>query len=785
MSTTLRATGLALLATSALGAQSSRDAWRLTGVQSGEYRAAIDSAIAHGGHRSARVDGVPPMPSGQNSLSLPVRPDQYRGKRVKMSAYLRTRDVTGPGAYLVLTIIGPSATAGSSDRTALKGTNDWQLVSVVADVPQTAVGLWLNATLNGHGSVWVDDVSLEVVGDAVAPVAPPAAASPASAAQASNMASFFAGLPTGPTSLDFESGTIMTAVARSPLEPGRAVTTRGLDNLVAFARVVGVVRHFHPTEAVRTTNWDDFLIRGVRAVEGAPDADSLARSMTALFSSVAPQVRIAAGAAKPLSAERPNFGDRLAVIYWNNTGLMLGAPNPSMPAIYSSTLIVAPTPDGHLPKGVPSPDSMWTATLPGGVSAVVPTAMWAMLPDDDSARRRLVAPLPAREPPSPNDRAVRIAGVIEAWNVFQHSYPYFDIVGGDWNAELPRAIKTAATDATPIEYLSTLRRLIAAARDGHGNVYPMSGMGRRQYLPVTLDWVENQLVVTQVGPGAPAEIQRGDVIESIDGVKALDALTKREEEISSATPQWRRYRAVNDVMLGDAGGIVNLRLASGRTVRLFYSSSTPITDAKPQKISEIQPGIYYVDIDRITDADFNEALPKLTQAKGVVFDLRGYPRQVNTPNILARLTNDTLRSAHFEVPTFLHPDRVGVTYRDGGWVLPPLQPRITGKIAFITGGGAISYAESTMGIVEQFKLGEIVGGTSAGTNGNVNPFTVMSTYSVAYTGMLVRKRDGSPHHGVGIKPTIPVPRTMRGVTEGRDEALDRAVIAVGGAAIVP
>jgi hypothetical protein len=44
-------------------------------------------------------------------------------------------------------------------------------------------------------------------------------------------------------------------------------------------------------------------------------------------------------------------------------------------------------------------------------------------------------------------------------------------------------------------------------------------------------------------------------------------------------------------------------------------------------------------------------------------------------------------------------------------------------------------------------LGDVVGEPSAGTNGNVNPFMLPGGYSVSWTGMLVRKRDGTPHHG--------------------------------------
>ncbi|HEX6812402.1 MAG TPA: S41 family peptidase [Planctomycetota bacterium] len=88
---------------------------------------------------------------------------------------------------------------------------------------------------------------------------------------------------------------------------------------------------------------------------------------------------------------------------------------------------------------------------------------------------------------------------------------------------------------------------------------------------------------------------------------------------------------------------------------------------------------------------------------------------------------------------------------------------------------SVSYAESVLGIIEAYKLGEIVGGTTAGTNGNVNPFDLPGGYSVSWTGMKVLKHDGSRHHGVGIAPTVPVAPTAAGIAAGRDEVLEKAV----------
>lgn len=55
-------------------------------------------------------------------------------------------------------------------------------------------------------------------------------------------------------------------------------------------------------------------------------------------------------------------------------------------------------------------------------------------------------------------------------------------------------------------------------------------------------------------------------------------------------------------------------------------------------------------------------------------------------------------------------DQQGVTFDDGRWEIEARSPRITAPVAFLTSGWAISYAETYMGIVERYRLAEIVGG---------------------------------------------------------------------------
>jgi C-terminal processing protease CtpA/Prc len=209
-----------------------------------------------------------------------------------------------------------------------------------------------------------------------------------------------------------------------------------------------------------------------------------------------------------------------------------------------------------------------------------------------------------------------------------------------------------------------------------------------------------------------------------------------------------------------------------RSVALDSAASS--NEPRPEKLAEIRPGVFYLDVNRITDDDVKAAMERLANAKGVVIDFRGYPSRLS-PILIAHLIDKPVTSAQWHIPQFTRPDRVGMTFDFSNWPVEPQAPRFQGKVAFLINGEAISYAETYMGIVEHYKLGALVGGPTAGTNGNVNPLTLPGGYRVAWTGMQVLKHDGSRHHGVGILPTVPVARTLAGVAAGRDEVLEKGI----------
>lgn len=662
----------------------------------------------------------------------------FRGKRVRFRAAVRTETQDPAGrAQLWMRVDRSGSQMGffdnMNDRPITSG--EWRYYEIVGDIDDDAVSVNIGMMLMGSGRAWLDDVSLTDLGKS------------------------------------------------APFEPARPVSQRGLENLKAFTRLLGYVRHFHPSDEAAAADWNLFAWEGVRAIEGASDAADLAQKLELLFRPIAPTLRVFPTAKRPAPRKElapPKNQTALKVLSYRHTGFGQKTDQPYSP--YQTERVSTDAPDGKAPLGFPDPRQPFSADLPGAVSILMPLALYA----DSSGTLPHRSPAPPN-PKSPsvrfsgNDRATRLAVVALSWNIFQHFYPYFDVVKADWQQELTRALDSAAHDPDEKAFLNTLRRMVAALHDGHGGVYRAAEASGAA--PVIFGWVENRLVITQVAPQGGGGLQPGDVVLKVDGKDAAEVLAEREALISGATQQWRRFRSVNELRRGAKDSELKLEVQSPagnpRLVVLKRDvESLTMRETRPPKVGEIKPGIFYLDLDRLKDEDVEAVLPKLEQARGIIFDLRGYPSV--SPMLISHLIDKPVESARWMVPIITAPDQKGkITYNERGrWTLQPIAPRLKAKMAFITDGRAISYAESYMGIIEAYKLAEIVGEPTAGTNGNVNPLKLPGYYTMAWTGMKVIKHDGSQHHGVGIQPTVPLSRTIRGVSEGRDEQLEKAIAVV-------
>ena len=103
-------------------------------------------------------------PGGMGTLARSTPARIYRGKRVRLSANLRTEKAGR--AQLWMRIDGPGGRVLAIDdmqSRPLRGTTRWRRYSIVLDVPREATDISLGFLLAGSGAVWANDFSLNPV----------------------------------------------------------------------------------------------------------------------------------------------------------------------------------------------------------------------------------------------------------------------------------------------------------------------------------------------------------------------------------------------------------------------------------------------------------------------------------------------------------------------------------------------------------------------------------------------------------------------------------------------
>src|SRR5579862_8511921 len=132
---------------------------------------------------------------------------------------------------------------------------------------------------------------------------------------------------------------LLFAFAPSSFAADRApqqVADRELDNLVAFTRLLGYVRYFHPSDESAGANWDVVAIEGMQAIEKAENARDLANKLQTFFKPLAPTVQVFASDQRSAEADKmtePKGATRLLV--WRH----FSVPMPRKPDTVSSVRI--------------------------------------------------------------------------------------------------------------------------------------------------------------------------------------------------------------------------------------------------------------------------------------------------------------------------------------------------------------------------------------------------------------------------------------------------------------
>ncbi|MEK5206933.1 MULTISPECIES: AraC family transcriptional regulator [unclassified Psychrobacillus] len=152
-----------------LNKQEQINGWNLSGSYTELYELTVDDKVFHTGTKSGLLFARGEANEQQfGTMMQGFQAENYKNKRIKMSCFLKTEQVTKCGAWLRIdNVSGDTLQFDNMDSRSIHGTTDWNHYSIVLDVPEESASIHFGVLLVGKGKVWADGFRFEEVNEKV------------------------------------------------------------------------------------------------------------------------------------------------------------------------------------------------------------------------------------------------------------------------------------------------------------------------------------------------------------------------------------------------------------------------------------------------------------------------------------------------------------------------------------------------------------------------------------------------------------------------------------------
>ena len=583
----------------------------------------------------------------------------------------------------------------------------------------------------------------------------------------------------------------------------KSLNARQIANFTAISNCYGYIRYFYPNTNLKKFDWVRFLMYAVNKVENIETDKELKVTLNELFLPLCPSIMFSDDTLKSIPKIKPPFyaikheGIGKYSDIFNEKGyspISLFTDKYDYDSLYcyriNDKLFVSfPIAVHNLPTKTKS-FNQFTKLVNKVDEAGINTLTFVFKRKKILTSKLLFHLFD-----------YRIADLIIRHNFIQHFYGYYneDNLANKWENQFRIFLNTAAQTDSPYRYYDNLCNYSAIVRDQHLVVWPTFNIGPwwlAMYLPmsypdISYDFVQDTCYIKKVGDKYKDKITEGDIIISVNNQLMKDLIQQKLQDNSHSTKEsglqqlastgkllaTKKYDSTTKskfLQTNNRDTIIKLTLIN-KSNQLYEVdlktnlSEIPIVNKSFYK--KLKDDLYYVNLcsDTCTYKNFEKHINTLQSAKGIIFDLRGYP-QNDVITILSHFIDEPIETGNLVTPIYCFPNHKNIDYKPvEKWSIEPanspnsknkskkyeyktpLSIRIDVPIVFLINAKSLSFGETIVDMIKYYKIGKLVGTPTAGCNGDITRIDIPNcnfylTYNKFYS------RDGSQHHCIGIQP---------------------------------
>jgi len=685
------------------------------------YKIIADSTVKYSGKYSMRIEPMPDEKDRQFGCGVFKIPAIFAGNRIELQGFIKLENVENGNAGLFMRIDGKAGLYQMDNmlNRNINGTKEWAKISLSLPLSKGDKNIFFGAILSGTGKLWVDDFKILVDGKEL------------SQTKEKVEIIYKAQLDTS-----FVNGSkiILENLSKSKTE-----------DLAVVGKIWGYLKYYHPAIATGDINWDFELFRIIPLILNTESKEERNKSLLRWINSLG---TVSENYSMDLDEDRIKL---LPDLEWIEDQHEFGSE------------IVKKL--NEIKRYKRSNKNYYVDFIEGVRNPI--------FENEESYLKQ-----------SNPDDGYALLSLFRYWNIIQYYFPYKNLIEEDWNKVLLDFIPEFINSKSTLDYQLTLLKLIVKIKDTHANIWGNDRFlfeYRGKYMvPCRISFIENKAVVTDAYSDIDSSIQLkvGDIIEKIDGEK-VEIIVKNKSPYYSASNYPRKLKNIGMDLLRSNNDVITLHInRSGKqfvevvnTSKLEAVYSKYQTEKYSWKIIDEQIGYLYPG--SLKKGEILEIGKHLNKYKGLVIDLRCYPSDFIVFSLSEYLMPAPIQFVKFSQTTnelpglflFSSPLAVGKNNPD----------YFKGKVVIIVNETTISQAEYTTMAFRTGPNAKVIGSTTAGADGNVSQFTLPGGISTMISGIGVYYPDGTETQGIGIVPDIEIKPTLKGIIDGKDELLEKAI----------
>jgi len=722
--------------------------WQLWGYPS-SYKMQVDSVVKYTGKYALRVE--PKEDSRALRLGCPVRsiPAIYTGDSITVKAVMRTEGVDQPiGLMLRIDDDWEVMEFDNMTEKGITGSEKWEEYSVTLPLPEKAKTIYFGAMLFGKGKLWVDNFQLLIDNKDIA------------YAKLKPEKIYLAEKDT-----EFDKGSKITI---------ESYTQQTVANLELLSRIWGFLKYYHPAVATGDHNWDAELFRIMPAIVNVQNTNERNKIFVEWIDRL--------GKLKPAKSKEKE-ADTLEVKLLPDFAWM---DNPELGETLSMKLKAV--------KDATRGTEHYYIGLSYGTGSPV-----------------FKNEKPYSEMRYYDDSGLRLLALFRYWNMVEYFFPYKYLTDKNWNTVLGEFIPVFLDVNKELDYKLALLQLFAHTNDTHANIIgnddklnqwkgnhfayykKQREVSQQNYfwrertdgnirIKYEVSFVEGRAVVTgnlYNDMKQPSALKNGDIITHIDG-KPVEVIIEKRKPYYPASNLSVQLRDIASDLLRTNYETMSLQIIRNgkpQTCTVACSDTRYLSQGGATKTSHrlLSPDLGYIWTETLKTDSIPAIMDKFKDTKGIIIDFRCNSQEYYTTYALAAYF--AFQPAEYEKLTIGSIEQPGIfTFTE------PYKPRNNNNEKSYKGKVVIIVNELTKGGHENHIMAaqpspqvKVIGSTTAAAVGYGSRIVLPGNVQTMISGFGVYYPDGRETQRIGIALDMDVKPTIKGIIEGRDELLDKAI----------